>query len=106
MQSQPPTTLVIPLTSEHASAPTSSFSFSPVFIVLSIVLFIGAYAAFGFHRRRQIDAHELTFRKLAKQMGFTRKQMASIRRYATKMNVASPVGVMMNQEHVAQALAE
>tara|TARA_R110002073_G_scaffold1715_3_gene12272 strand:+ start:32864 stop:33178 length:315 start_codon:yes stop_codon:yes gene_type:complete len=104
MQEEGPTTLVVPTPLQ--SAPIEDAGVSTIYIVVGIVFFVCVYGLFGYHRRRQIDTRELTFRKLTKQMGFNRRQINAIRRYAVNANLSSPLGVVMNQELVARALAD
>ena len=102
MQAPGPTTLFSP------TAPTGTtaqvFGISPTMLIVLALGLVCIYLALIHRRRRKLEPQELAFRSLSRRMGFSHAEANTIRKYAMKMGMGSPVGIIMNPEITAKAL--
>lgn len=68
------------------------------------MIILSGYFFLARRRRRGISPSELAFRRLAKDLGYSKGQITQIRKYAFAKGYPSPVGVVMSQELAARAL--
>ncbi len=74
-------------------------------MVLGIILiFVSSYFLMIRRNRRKISAAELAFRRLVKDLGYSKAQVNKIRSYALTHGHPSPVGVVLSQELTARAM--
>ncbi len=103
MQGSDPTILITPFPPE----PSSGMGFgSPMLIIGGILVAVGVYFALVHRWRRRLDPRELAFRSLSRQLGLSRGQINTIRKQSVSMGLASPVGIVISQELMAQVLRD
>ena len=108
MQGSGPTTLITPPAIEPSSgvwALGSSMGSSMVLVGGALVI-VGVYFALVHRQRRRLDSRELAFRSMSHKLGLSRAQINTIRKQSVSMGLASPVGIVMSQELMAQVLRD
>ncbi len=96
-----PTTLVIP----DPVTPTGSGAMGLAPVLLGGGVLLGVLIVLIVRRRGGgLGPGERAFRRLVRRMGLSRQQAARVRRYAHSRSVGSPVGVLMNEALLREAL--
>ncbi len=108
MQGSGPTTLITPSTAEPGLGVWVSGSpmGSSMVLVGGALVIAGVYFVLVRHRRRRLDPRELAFRSMSHKLGLSRAQINTIRKQSVSMGLASPVGIVMSQELMAQVLGD
>ncbi len=83
-----------------------AWAMGSVTIWVVVVMMIGIVLTLAHRRRRRVDPRELAFRSITRQLGLSRGQIDKVRKHATAMGFASPVGIVMNHELLAKALED
>ncbi len=103
MQGSDPTVLITPFPLE----PNSGMGLGgPMLIIGGGLVVVGVYFALVRRWRRRLDPRELAFRSLSRQLGLSRAQIHTIRKQSVSMGLASPVGIVMSPELMAQVLRD
>lgn len=103
--SEHPTTLFTPPPPPPISGDSASSPMGSGFMVIGgAMIIIAGYFFLARRRSRGISPSELAFRRLAKDLGYSKAQIGQIRKYAYAKGYPSPVGVVMSQELAGRAL--
>ena len=98
-----PTQLVIPQLVDQASSGSSPLSLLTIVILLVL---IAAVLWLLFRRSHSAEPSELAFRRLCRQLGLSRREIDSIRSYATTIGLKTPIGIVMNPQLIDEALGQ